>query len=118
MPRKLIDPKKCESWTRGRAAYREKCEKELLKILSKHYPQTFSIRVVGLPWAGSATMPDDAVAKIIVMQSENSASFMLYLDNVGNLVKLLAARQEEKERMAEVISSEGDRIWEILTRIF
>ena len=117
MPRKYIDPVVHESWTRGRAAYREKCQKDLVPILQEFDPTIIATMIHGKPWASSAPRDERAVSSIWAIRDGSMCCGTAKLSPHGWVV----GKQKdtgELTKFEEFISLNSEKIWAIMTRKF
>jgi hypothetical protein len=115
MARKFIDPIVHESWTRGRASYREKCQQELVPILQQFDSLITSVMIHGLPWAGSSPRNEKAVATIMAIRDGNMCCGTVNLSPHGWVVSKLDPTPTKFE---EFVGLNSEKIWAIMTRIF
>lgn len=113
--RKIIDPVLHESWTRGRALYREKCEQSLVVILKEFNPLITSSRIQGLPWAGSAPRNPKVIVMLMAMLDRNTCCGVAGLSSNGMVVDLT---NEGFGKFEEFVDLHSEKIWAIMTRKF
>jgi len=115
--RKVIDPKVNESWTRGRAAYREKCARELLTIIKPYDESITSVMIWGLPWAGSAPRNELACVQIMAMRDGGMCCGLVNLSKDGHVLHNIASGPTKFSLFMgeETINL---KVWNILTKMF
>ena len=113
--RKYIDPLVHESWTRGRAAYREKCQQDLVPILQEFDPLITSTMIHGLPWAGSVPRNPKAVAQLMAVRDGSMCCGTANLSPHG---WVLNKEGLDGTKFELFVNANGEKIWNIMTRKF